>query len=155
MKNRREDISTDDIIAMYLDGMSQREIAKVVGIAQPSVSERLRKAGYRSGRGRRDVARGGMIASSIPKHEYVVKDAEKQEMAVKNSANVCLVVEDKSFSLKGVVGSYEVSAKAKVVLANIAGAVLELDVDKLNDLAGELRALARNLGEINVGCEMW
>ena len=84
-------------------------------------------------------------------HETV----EKQEMAVKNATNACLVVEDRSFSLKGVVGRYEVSAKSKTVLADINDMALELDVDILAPLADELKALARNLSGMEPCNEMW
>ena len=76
-------------------------------------------------------------------------------MAVRNAANACLLVEDKSYSLKGQIGKYEVSAKSGFVLANINDVLIELNTDMLVTLADELKALARNITEVAVGCEMW
>lgn len=153
-------VSTDEIIAMYNNGMSQSDIARATGMSQATVGYRMRRAGFMVGKGRHNPFKGGAVADTIPTYEYKVseeevKAREKQEIAEKNAANACLVVEDRSFSLKGVVGKYEVSAKSKIVLASIGDRVLELDVDILAPLADELKALARNLAGMEICNEMW
>ena len=145
---RNANVNRDEIAAMYRNGMSQRDIAHALGVSQTTISYNLRKLGIGAGE-------GGYIARTIPKKDYVSHETvEKQEMAVKNAINACLVVEDRSFSLKGVVGRYEVSAKSKIVLASIGDRVLELDVDILAPLADELKALARNLSGMEPCNEM-
>lgn len=152
---RHSGVNREEIVAMYTNGMSQRDIAYALQTSQTNVGYHLRKAGIRVGRGGGNNE-GGYVARTIPKKDYAAREiAEKQEMAVKNAANACLVVEDRSFSLKGVVGRYEVSAKSKIVLASIGDRVLELDVDILAPLADELKALARNLSGMEPCNEMW
>lgn len=142
-------MNREEIVAMYNNGMSQYDIAETLGVSQTTISYNLRKMGICAGE-------GGRIARTIPKKDYAAREtAEKQEMAVKNAVNACLVVEDRSFSLKGVVGKYEVSAKSKIVLASIGDRVRELDVDILAPLADELKALARNLAGMEICNEMW
>lgn len=150
-------VNREELAEMYRSGMSQRDIANALGINQTTVSYNLRKFGICAGRGQ-GMGKGGIVARTIPEKDFKVADTpekEKQEMAVKNTTNACLVVEDRSFSLKGVVGSYEVSAKSKIVLASIGDRVLELDVDILAPLADELKALARNLAGMEICNEMW
>lgn len=152
---RTTSINREELAEMYHSGMSQRDIANAIGVNQTTVSYNLRKFGICVGRGQ-GMGEGGYIARTIPKKDYVSRETvEKQEMAVKNAINACLVVEDRSFSLKGVVGRYEVSAKSKIVLASIGDRVLELDVDILAPLADELKALARNLTGMELSNEMW
>lgn len=99
---------------------------------------------------------GGYVARTIPKKDYAAREtAEKQEMAVKNAANACLLVEDRSFSLRGQVGTYEVSIKTGFVAVKIGETMIELEKDTLIVLADELKALARNVAGMEVGCEMW
>ena len=152
MKKR---VDVEAIISMYNNNMSQRDIAKVLQCSQPTVGYWLRKSGINPGKGKPPV-KGGAVASTIPKKDYMVRnEAEKHDMAVRNAANACLLVEDKSYSLKGQIDKYEVSAKSGFVLANINDVLIELNTDMLATLADELKALARNITEVAVGCEMW
>ena len=96
------------------------------------------------------------MARTIPKKDYVAHaEVEKREMAEKNAVNACLVVADRSFSLQGQIGSYEVSAKDGRVLASIEGKLIELEVDQLAVLADEFKAIARGIAGMQLGCEMW
>lgn len=151
----KKSIDVEAIISMYNNGMSQRDIGKALQCSQPTVGYWLRKNGINPGKGKPPV-KGGKVTATIPKKDYVVQtEVEKHDMAVRNAANACLLVEDKSYSLKGQVGTYEVSAKSGYVMANIGSSILELNVDILVTLADELKALARNMTEIAVDCEMW
>lgn len=152
MKKR---VDVDAIISMYGNNMSQRDIANALRCSQHTVGYWLRKNGINPGKGKPPV-KGGTVASTIPKKDYVVQtETENHKMAVRNAANACLLVEDRSFSLKGQIGKYEVSAKSGFVMANIGDVLIELNMDMLVTLADELKALARNMSEIAVGCEMW
>ena len=149
----------DEILRMHYNHMNQHDIAKALQISQPTVGYWLRKNGIHVGRGK--PSRGGLVASTIPKSEYVVQEnvghvsTEMSEMAEKNAANACLLVEDRSYSLRGQVGTYEVSIKTGFVALKIGEALIELERDMLVVLADELKALARNVVGMEVGCEMW
>jgi len=141
----------EDLVAMYNNGMSQRDIAKVVGMSQAAIGVRLRKAGICSGR-----YKGGYIARTIPQKDYVAhEEAEKQEMAEKNAANACLLVEDRIIKLEGVFGKYHVSAKEKFACINVNECLLKIGFENLATFADEIRALARNVGALEESNEMW
>lgn len=150
----------DEIVRMYRNNMSQRDIAKAFEVSQPTVGYWLRKAGICVGRGN-GPGKGGVVASTIPRSEYVVEEQaevvnpEMDELAKRNAANACLLVEDRSYSLKGQVGTYEVSIKTGFVALKIGETMLEPEKDRLVVLADELKALARNMAGMEVGCEMW
>jgi hypothetical protein len=153
-------VSTDEIIAMYNNGMSQSDIARATGMSQATVGYRMRRAGFMVGKGRHNPFKGGAVADTIPTHEYKVsedevKAREKQEIAEKNAANACLMVEDRCYSLRGKVGTYEVSIKSGFVSMKIGETMIELEKDTLAALVDELKALARNMACMDVGCEMW
>ena len=75
---RPSGVNREEIVAMYNNGMSQRDIAKALQISQTNVSYHLRMAGIcvGSGSGNND---GGVVARTIPKVEYVVSEKEKLE----------------------------------------------------------------------------
>lgn len=154
-------VSTDEIIAMYNNGMSQSDIAKATGLSQATVGCRMRRAGFMVGKGRHNPFKGGAVADTIPTHEYKVsedevKAREKQEIAEKNAANACLMVMDNVITLEGVIGRYEVSRKDKKVLATINGDEFDFTFEQVIGLCDEFRALARNLDSVEaVGAEMW
>ena len=147
-------ISREEIKALYDAGMTQREIADKYGVSQKTISRRLE--GYSR------HYKGGLVSSQIPRNEYV-SDAigaepemmEKRELAEKNASNACLVVEDRTISLAGTVGRYEVSLKDQMVFAILNDMRLELKFDVLKALSDEFRAIARNVAGMENSCEMW
>lgn len=144
-------VSTDEIIAMYNNGMSQSDIAKATGLSQAAVGYRMRRAGFMVGKGRHNPFKGGAKVS-----EDEVKAREKQEIAEKSAANACLMVMDNVITLEGVIGRYEVSRKDKKVLATINGDEFDFTFEQVIGLCDEFRALARNLDSVEaVGAEMW
>lgn len=157
---RQAGINREEIVAMYNNGMSQRDVAKALQISQTNVGYHLRKAGICVGSGSGNNG-GGVVASTIPKIEYIVNEEKKLEeekrvQAEKNAANACLVVMDNVITLEGAIGRYEVSRKDKKVLATINGDEFDFTFEQVMGLCDEFRALARNLGSVeNVGCEMW
>lgn len=153
-------VSTDEIIAMYNNGMSQNDIAKVTGMSQATVGYRMRRAGILVGKGRRNPFKGGAVADTIPTYEYKVSEEEvaakeKQEIAEKNAANACLMVEDRIIKLEGVFGKYYVSAKEKFACINVNDCPMKIGFNDLATFANEIRALARNVGALEESTEMW
>lgn len=143
-------VSLDELKAMYDDGMSCEDIAARLGVANSTIYRHLQ--GHTTGRGG-----GGQISRRIP--DVVIHPKAEQQamhnMAVRNEANACLVVEDHTINLAGVVGKYAVYARQQKVLCEINGSVLELPFDALAGVADELKALARNTSGMTVGCEAW
>lgn len=153
-------VSTDEIIAMYNNGMSQTDIARVTGMSQATVGYRMRRAGFMVGKGRHNPFKGGAVADTIPTYEYKVsedevKAREKQEIAEKNAANACLMVEDRIIKLEGVFGKYHVSAKEKFACIKVNDCLMKIGFNDLATFANEIRALARNVGALEESTEMW
>jgi predicted transcriptional regulator len=159
----RRGFNRDEILAMYKNGMTQKDIAEELGTSSTTICYYINQAGLGTGKGNfsKHKNRGGVVASSIPKVEYVVTEEEKLEeekrvQAEKNAANACLVVMDNVITLEGVIGRYEVSRKDKKVLATINGDEFDFTFEQVMGLCDEFRALARNLDSVEaVGAEMW
>lgn len=153
-------VSTDEIIAMYNNGMSQTDIAKATGLSQTAVGYRMRREGICVGKGSHNPFKGGAVADTIPTCEYKVseeevKAKEKQEIAEKNAANACLMVEDRIIKLEGVFGKYHVSTKEKFACINVNDCLVKIGFNDLATFASEIRALARNVGALDESTEMW
>lgn len=147
------DYDVNDIIAMYESGMTYRDIASKIGMTFQNVGHILRKHGVTRGR-------GGKVASTIPEQELQPTeneqyDEEIETLANKNAANACLVVSDHVINLAGAIGKYEVCANKKRVRVEINGETMNIDFDNLSALVEEFKALARNVGELGGGWEMW
>ena len=105
-------------------------------------------------------ARGGAVASMIPKREFMVepekkRDEELDAIANKNAANACLVVADREVRLRGTVGSYHVYGKDKAVMISVGDDAIQMSFKNLPAFIDELRAITRNMGGLEPGCEMW
>ncbi len=147
--NRLTDsISMDELRQMYDNGMTQAEIADSIGVSRPTINKYLK--GYK--------AKGGRVASRIPGSDLRVKrdpEREMSNMAEKNAENACLVVANKEILLNGTVGTYHVYGKDKAVMISVGGGMLDVAFDILPDFIDELKAVARNVGGLECGCEMW
>lgn len=141
-------ISLDELKQMYDNGMSCVEIADSLDVSRQTI--------YRYLQGHTNRHKGGKYASRIPGRE--IHRTNEQEhpngAAIRNSANACLVVTERTISLKGTVGEYLVEPSKKTVIANIRGGMIDLDFDIIPDLVEELKAIGRNLGAVG-GNEMW
>jgi hypothetical protein len=69
--------------------------------------------------------------------------------------NACLVVESREVALKGTVGEYHVFGKDRRVVVAVGDGMLDIAFDTLPDFISELKAIARNMGGLEPGCEMW
>lgn len=152
MRKRMIDSETlQELKRMYENGMTQREIAQKMGVCQRTISNWLN--GYAP------YQRGGRVASTIPKEDFEALDkakrAEVEYIAAKNAENACLVVANKEISLEGTVAKYTVFSKDKAVVIDIGGDMIEVKFDFITDFISELKAIARNMGGLDAGCEMW
>lgn len=153
---KRASVDRNQLVEMYLGGMSQRDIANAIGLSQTAIGYHLRKAGICVGKGQ-GMGNGGHVARTIPKKDYVVKaEAEKQEMAQKNAVNACLVVSSRCYNLKGQVAKYQVYAGENFVTIHLGPHEIMLEAKELTTFADELKAVARGLAGIqSIGPEMW
>lgn len=147
-KRLTDSVSVEELKQMYDNGMSCADIAKSLDVSQTTIYRYLQ--GHIGGR-------GGVYARNIPDREIRNRpnDLDMQQMDVQNSANACLVVENKLINLEGTIGKYMVDAKSKNIVCQIAGATFDMQPDTIPALVEELKALGRNVGQMAVGCEMW
>ena len=147
-KKLTDSISVEELKQMYDNGMSGADIANSLGISRATVYRYLQ--GHTGGR-------GGRCARAIPDREIRKnsREMDMQQMDVRNSANACLVVENKLINLEGTIGKYMMDAKSKTIVCQIAGATFDMQPDTIPALVEELKALGRNVGQMAVGCEMW
>ena len=144
---------TIEMMKMYDAGMTQLEIANALGCSQRTVSCRL--DGYGAHR------RGGVVASTIPEHEFKAatptnhEESEMQAISEKNATNACLVVSSKDIDLEGSVGKYHVSGKDQAVYVSVGDSEIKLHFDSVIGFIDELKAIARNIETVKTGCEMW
>lgn len=145
-----DSVSIEELKQMYESGMSFRDIGDSLGVSYQTIRTHLK--GIVSPRGV-----GGYHARRIPAEAFraPAQKADMQQMDVQNSANACLVVENKLINLEGVIGKYMVDAKSKTVVCQIAGATFDIQPDTILTLVEELKALGRNVGQMTVGSEMW
>lgn len=154
MGTKRYDYDVEDIVAMYKSGAFCSDIAAKYGMSVANVSYILRKNGFAR------KSKGGAIASMIPKREFLVetekqRDAEIESIAEKNAANACLVVADREVRLQGTVGKYHVFGKEKAVMISVGDDAVQMSFENLPAFIDELKAIARNMGGLEPGCEMW
>ena len=98
------------------------------------------------------------MASTIDAHELSPKprgDASMEDMAISNAANACLMVADREVRLQGTVGAYHVFGKDKTVMVSVGDDAIQLSFKNLPAFIDELKAIARNMGGLEPGCEMW
>ena len=130
--------------------MSKEEIADKIGVARSTVYRWLK--GY-------SRAAGGVVARTIPAREIHKVQHQMAEspnvVAIRNATNACLVVADRTITLRGTIGEYLVEPTKKIITANIGGNLIDLDFDIISGLVEELKAIGRNLPNIAVGNEMW
>lgn len=141
-------VSLDEMKSMYDNGMSCVDIAAALGVSRQTI--------YRYLQGHTNRRKGGKYASRIPGREiHTIKEQDHPNgTAIRNSVNACLVVTERTVSLKGTVGEYLVEPSKKTVIANIGGEMIDLDFDIIPGLVEELKAIGRNLGAVG-GNEMW
>ena len=150
---KKYDYNVEDIVSMFKSGMSYEDIGGKYGMGQANVGYILNKLGY-------SRRKGGVVASTIPKHEFQVepekkRDEELESIAAKNAENACLVVADREVRLNGTVGSYHVYGKDKAVMISVGDDAVQLSFKNLPAFIEELKAIARNMGGLEPGCEMW
>lgn len=150
---KKYDYNVEDIVSMFKSGMSYEDIGSKYGMGGANVGHILNKLGYTR-------RKGGVVASTIPKHEFQVepekqRDAEIESIAAKNAVNACLVVADREVRLQGTVGEYMVFGKGKTVTIYVGGDAVQLSFENLPAFIDELKAIARNMGGLEPGCEMW
>ena len=146
--NLLNSVSLDELKQMYDNDMSCAEIAAALDVSDKTI--------YRHLQGYTNRHKGGKYASRIPGREiHTMKEQEHPNgAAIRNSVNACLVVTERTVSLKGTVGEYLVEPSKKTVIANIGGEMIDLDFDIIPGLVEELKAIGRNLGAVG-GNEMW
>lgn len=154
MGTKRYDYDVRDIISLYKSGAFCSDIAAKYGMSVANVSYILRKNGFAR------KSKGGAIASMIPRREFQVepekqRSEELESIAEKNAANACLVVADREVQLQGTVASYHVFGKDKAVMISLGGDAVQMSFENLPAFIDELKAIARNMGGLEPGCEMW
>lgn len=144
-----DSVSIDELKSMYDSGMNQAQIAESLGVSRMTINRYLNGYGVRG--------RGGLYARNIP--DSVInpktKETTKDDLAEKNAANACLVVTGKEITLEGTVGKYSVFGKDRSVVIDINGDMIEVKFEFITDFIDELKAIARNVGGLDSGCEMW
>lgn len=147
-KRLTESISVEEMKQMYENGMSYRDIANSLDCSYQTVWTYLK-----------DIvsprSKGGRCARRFPKPEHAAKPKTMDELATQNAANACLVVQEHTIRLAGIVGEYVVNAGRKSAKCILGGVEVELQFESIPGLIEELKALMRNVDSLNVGCEMW
>lgn len=149
-KKLTDTISVQEMAQMYESGMEISDIAACLDTTYQTVWRYLR--GNVEFRPR---SYGGHCARRIPRRTIEPESRTLEAIAEQNSANACLVVNDHTVCLEGSVGKYTVASSSKIILCSLGGVLVELAVDSIPQLIEELKALARNVDSLNVGCEMW
>ena len=146
-KSLLESVSLDELKQMYDNGMSCVEIANAVGVSDKTIYRHLQGHTNRH---------GGKYSRRIPPYEIHKNKHEcENTAAVRNAVNACLVVQERTITLKGTVGEYLVEPSKKIVTANIGGNLINLDFDIIAGLIEELKAIGRNIESVAIGNEMW
>lgn len=149
-KRLTDDVSVEELKSMYEAGMSYRDIGNSLGVSYQTIRNYLKDIVIARPRGR-----GGCYSSRIPKAEIADAPKSMEDLAIKNASNACLVVQEHTIRLAGVVGEYVVNASRKSAFCNLGGVEIELQFDSIPGLIEELKALMRNVDSLSVGCEMW
>lgn len=145
-----DQVSIEELKAMYESGMSYRDIGESLGVSCQTIRTHLKDIVTPHGR-------GGYIAKGISKEIIAPKAhaATMHQIEEKNSANACLVVEDRTIKLSGTTGRYEINALHKRVTCELRDGLFELGLDEIPEFVEELKAIGRNIAQVSVGCEMW
>lgn len=147
-KKLTESVSIEEMKQMYESGMSYRDIGNALDVSFQTVARYLK-----------DVvqprAKGGYHARRFHNPERAVKPKTMDELATQNAANACLVVQEHTIRLAGIVGEYVVNAGRKSAKCILGGVEVELQFESIPGLIEELKALMRNVDSLNTGCEMW
>lgn len=150
-KKLLDSVSIEELRQMYESGMSYRDIANSLEVSYQTIYTHLK--GLVGPRGR-----GGYHARKIQGGQTSQPQAQKigmPEMRVQNSASACLVVLQRTITLKGTVGEYLVEPAKATVVASIGDNLVNLGFDIIPGLIEELKAIGRNIESVTTGNEMW
>lgn len=155
MKGKLTDsVSIGELRQMYDSGMTYAQIAEALDVSTMTIGRHLRGYAVKDPRS----GRGELVASTIDAHELSPKsrdDTSMKDMSISNAANACLVVASKEIALEGTVAKYTAFSKDRCVVIDIDGDMIQIKFDSITDFIDELKAIARNVGGLECGCEMW
>ena len=138
-----KEVTVDEMLAMRASGMSNREIADALGCGYSTL---VKYIGPQPGR-------GGRVSATI-QSAPVVPITRKHEEPVEVTEGVLPVV-NRTISLRGEYGEYEVNTKAMTVTCAVGDSVVEIPFDKWETFAKEVAAINRNLARASLSPEIW
>lgn len=153
---RWTDAEIEEMRRMREAGMTVVEICEKTGIPEATFYRRLGKAS----------GKGGVISKTIP--------LPKKSKAPSDEPPACLVMQNKTYELHGLCGSYVIDIKKKEITVETVNEDNETQIDSftfegleevinrnldrirhINDQNAELLAIKRKMKELVVGGEMW
>lgn len=144
-KSLLKDVSVEELKQMSESGMSHQDIANALGTTYMTIYRYLGPQGRR----------GSRRAAGIP-----LPKANEPAPVEDTSYSPCLVVQNKSIELHGLLGTYYVDCKNAKFRAELETSLerrgqFVMEIDKLDDLINELQAIKRKASDLTVANEMW
>lgn len=144
-----KDVSVSELLRMREDeGMSNQQIADSLDVSYQTILRLIGKQPSRV-RSSRQYSVPRMGARSCESADDVVASTTH------TSAPACLVVEDRTVTLKGTFAAYEIPVRKKCVEIGCDYGSIRVPFDKLDDFVAELSAIQRRLDGLRVENEMW
>lgn len=139
-----------DAVQMYKDGLTQYEVADLVGVSQSSIKNWVKK--YGDGYDR--THKGGAISRTMAR-KPTFKHEEVPE--IKDQQNASSVVVERQVTVQGLGTSiqYIVKSNAKTVIFTKNGMNFEIEVDKITDFILELKGIQSNYTTLKANNEAW
>ena len=141
-RNLLKDISIDELMKMRESGMTNQDIANVLGIGISTVYRHI----------------GAQPSGLRRKREYIDEVAHCQNPDQREEfEEAALIVEDRKISLAGLFAGYKVNIKAKEVIVFVEDGVdaLTIPFDQVDTFAKEIRAISKHVSGLHVGNEAW
>ena len=146
-----KEVSPGEMLRLRDDGYSNSEIADMLDCSYQTVLNCIGKqpAGMRKARSF-GVRGGEKTMKEAPKPVQNEPDFEGEQVA-------SLVLKNRTISLEGLVGEYEIDCKGERVMIAIKGDsyAAELPFEKFKDFAAEVMGIQRKLGTLHLESELW
>ena len=148
MRTILKDVTLAEMMTMRDEqGMSNQEIANALGVSYNTVRRLIgtQPKGIRRER-----------SASIPTRPLVHRDAMHAEPKREEAPPAALVLAERSLSLRGEIGRYDIDTYARVVSIQIPEqGRFTVSLDDLRTLHNELGAIIRNEDKTKFGVEAW
>lgn len=142
-RNLLKDLNCDELESMRASGMTNMDIANVLGVSISTVYRCIGAQNYHSARRQKRQMEPPSMEVPKTKHE--------------EEPDASLVVENRTIGLAGLYAGYKVNIKDKNVVVFVEDNVdaLVVPFDQIENFARELAAISRHISGLHIGNEMW